>query len=347
MSQTSLKDRLLVSALPADERENGRRFLSALSLIEDKLRSVEDLLRTRTRSDVGTIAQIGDYLVDGGGKRIRPALLLLAARLLGHEGERDVRYAAVIELIHTATLVHDDIIDEAELRRGRASVNRRWGNELTVLFGDFLYMKSMEIALEEGDLRVLRLLSDVTLEMTEGEIIGSEQRGSLEITLEAYLDIVRRKTALLFAAACRIPAFLSGEPSVYADKLWSYGLSLGIAFQLQDDLLDYTASEKDLGKPVLSDLKEGKLTLPLILSLATATRAERKLVESVVRERAFGSVTPEQVLEMVHRAGAMNRAHQLLEEYAQRARACALQLPDGPGRDGLLLAAEYAANRRK
>jgi octaprenyl-diphosphate synthase len=260
--------------------------------------------------------------------------------------ERDVHYAAVIELIHTATLVHDDIIDEAELRRGRASVNRRWGNELTVLFGDFLYMKSMEIALEEGDLRVLRLLSDVTLEMTEGEIIGSEQRGSLEITLDAYLDVVRRKTALLFAAACRIPAFLV-EASPYGDKLWSYGLSLGVAFQLQDDLLDYTASEKDLGKPVLSDLKEGKLTLPLILALAHASRAERQLVESVVRERAFESVRPEQILELVERAGAMSRAHPMVEEYAQRARACALQLPDGPGRDGLLLAAEYAANRRK
>src|SRR5512135_3862214 len=266
MSQPSLRDRLLVSTLPPAERENGRRFLSALALVETKLRRVEEELLSRTRSPIGTIAEIGDYLVEGGGKRIRPALLLLSSRVLGYEGDRDVAYAAVIELIHTATLVHDDIIDDAELRRGRPSVNRRWGNELTVLFGDFLYMKSMEIALEEGDLRVLRLLSDVTIRMTEGEIIGAERRGLLDLTLEGYLDIVRRKTALLFAGACKIPSFLvtsafgeSGE--AWGERLWEYGLSLGIAFQLQDDLLDYTANEADLGKPVLSDLKEGKLTL--------------------------------------------------------------------------------------
>src|SRR5262249_20553903 len=163
----------------------------------------------------------GDYLVEGGGKRIRPALLLLAARVLGYQGDRDVRYAAVIEFIHTATLVHDDIIDAAELRRGRPSVNQRWGNELTVLFGDYLYMKSMEIALEEGDLRVLKLLSDVTLQMTEGEIVGSERRGSIDLGLDEYLDVVRRKTALLFAAACRIPSFLVDEEDL-GRTLWEF-----------------------------------------------------------------------------------------------------------------------------
>ena len=281
MSQTSLKDRLLVATLPAEERENGRRLLRALAPIEAKLKEVETVLTDRTRSGIPTIALIGDYLVEGGGKRIRPALLLLGAHMLGYEGDRDVRYGAMIEFIHTATLVHDDIIDDAETRRGRTSVNRRWGNELTVLFGDYLYMKSMEIALEEGDLRVLRVLSDVTLRMTEGEIIGAERRGLLDLTLEGYLDIVRRKTALLFAGACKIPSYLVadafGESSeTWGERLWEYGLSLGIAFQLQDDLLDYTANEADLGKPVLSDLKEGKLTLPLILCLPAgdARRAE-------------------------------------------------------------------------
>lgn len=345
MNQPSLKDRLLVSTLPPHERENGRRFLSALSLVEAKLRSVETELLERTRSPIGTIAQIGDYLVEGGGKRIRPALLLLSAKVLGYEGARDVRYAAVIELIHTATLVHDDIIDEAELRRGRPSVNRRWGNELTVLFGDYLYMKSMEIALEEGDLRVLKLLSDVTLEMTEGEIVASEKRGSVDLDLAEYLEIVRRKTALLFAAACRIPAYLV-DGGRHGETLWEFGLSLGIAFQLQDDLLDYTASEKDLGKPVFSDAREGKLTLPLILSLPDATRAERKLIESMVRGEG-APVSPERILEIVHRLGAIDRAHEMIEEHAERARALALALPDSAGRDGLLLASEYAANRRK
>ncbi|HKC25732.1 MAG TPA: polyprenyl synthetase family protein [Thermoanaerobaculia bacterium] len=345
MSQPSLRDRLLVSTLPHGERENGRRFLSALALVETKLRSVEEQLLSRTRSPIGTIAEIGDYLVEGGGKRIRPALLLLSARALGYEGERDVSYAAVIELIHTATLVHDDIIDDAQLRRGRPSVNRRWGNELTVLFGDYLYMRSMEIALEEGDLRVLKLLSDVTLEMTEGEIIASESRGSIDLDLAEYLDVVRRKTALLFGAACRIPAFLV-EAGRHAETLWAFGLALGTAFQLQDDLLDYTASEKELGKPVLSDAREGKLTLPLLLSLPRATPAERKLIERLVGGSDNG-VAPQTVLEIVHRHGALERAHEMVEEHAERARGLAFTLPGSEARDGLLLASEYAARRRK
>ncbi|HYN40255.1 MAG TPA: polyprenyl synthetase family protein, partial [Thermoanaerobaculia bacterium] len=172
MNSTSLTDRLLLANLPVEERANGQRLVRALSLVEEKLRGVEDELERRTRSDVPTISLIGGYLVDGGGKRIRPALLLLASRLLGYEGTTDVKYAAVLELIHTATLVHDDIIDGADTRRGRVSVNRRWGNELTVLFGDYLYMKGMKVALEEGDVRVLDLLADVTLAMTEGEILG-------------------------------------------------------------------------------------------------------------------------------------------------------------------------------
>lgn len=346
MNPVSLRDRLLVSTLPPDERENGRRLLSALATIQVKLEEVESELEKRTKSEIPTIALIGDYVVDGGGKRIRPALLLLSSRLLGYEGDRDVRYAAVIELIHAATLVHDDIIDAAEIRRGRASVNQRWGNELTVLFGDYLYMKSMEIALDEGDLRVLKLLSKVTLEMTEGEIIGSERRGSIDLTLSGYLDIVRRKTALLFAAACKIPSFLVEDPFA-GERLWQFGLELGIAFQLQDDLLDYTASEKELGKPVLSDLREGKLTLPLILSLPDTTRAERKLVETVLHEEGFGNVSADEILEIVDRLNAVERSRELVEEHAARARDLALSLRESEARDGLLLAAEYAATRRK
>jgi len=265
--------------------------------------------------------------------------------VLGYEGDRDIAYGAVIELIHTATLVHDDIIDDAETRRGRASVNRRWGNELTVLFGDYLYMRSMEIALEQGDLKVLKLLSDVTLEMTEGEIIASESRGSVDLDLAAYLDVVRRKTALLFAAACRIPAFLVPADR-HATALWDFGLALGVAFQLQDDLLDYTASEKELGKPVLSDAREGKLTLPLLLSLPRATPAERKLIERLVSGRD-SAVAPQTVLEIVHRHGALERAHGIVEEHAERAQDLALSLPPSEARDGLLLASEYAARRRK
>lgn len=347
MNSTSLTDRLLLANLPDEERANGQRLVRALSLVEDKLRAVEEELERRTRSEVPTISLIGEYLVDGGGKRIRPALLLLASRLLGYAGSVDVKYAAVLELIHTATLVHDDIIDGADTRRGRVSVNRRWGNELTVLFGDFLYMKGMKVALEEGDVRVLDLLADVTLSMTEGEIVGAERRGSLDLSIDDYLEVVRRKTALLFAAACRIPAFLVPGAETHAEALWGFGLALGTAFQLQDDLLDYTASEEDLGKPVLSDLREGKLTLPLILSLPDASPEERAAVETVMREGGFVSVPPAAILGLVERLEALGRARGMVEEFAGRARDHALTLPAGDPRDALLLAAEYAANRRK
>ncbi len=347
MNETPLRDRLLLATLPPGERENGRRLVAALSLVEGKLKGVERELEARTRSTVKTISLIGDYVSEGGGKRIRPALLLLCSRLLGYEGGRDVLYAAMIEFIHTATLVHDDIIDAAETRRGRASVNRRWGNELTVLFGDFLYMKAMEIALDQGDLRALKLLSDVTLAMTEGEILGSETRGSIDVGLEVYLDIVRRKTALLFAAACKTPSFLVDGGASHAETLWRFGEALGTAFQLQDDLLDYTASEEELGKPVLSDLREGKLTLPLILSLPGMTRAERARVETVMREGGFDSVRPTDLLEIVDRTGALPSARRMVEEWASRAADQAGKLPAAEARDGLLLAAEYAANRRK
>ena len=347
MNSTSLTDRLLLANLPDEERANGQRLVRALSLVETKLREVEEELERRTRSEVPTIALIGEYLVDGGGKRIRPALLLLASRLLGYEGAVDVKYAAVLELIHTATLVHDDIIDGAETRRGRASANRRWGNELTVLFGDYLYMKGMKTALEEGDVRVLDVLGDVTLAMTEGEILGAERRGSLHLSIDDYLEIVRRKTAHLFAAACRIPAFLVPGGEAHAEALWGFGLALGTAFQLQDDLLDYTASEEELGKPVLSDLREGKLTLPLILSLPDATAGERAAVETVMREEGFVSVPVSAILGLVERLGGLEKARRLVEVYADRAAGFARALPAGESREGLLLAAEYAARRRK
>ncbi len=347
MNSTSLTDRLLLANLPEEEKANGRRLVRALSLVEGKLRLVEEELERRARSEVPTISLIGEYLVDGGGKRIRPALLLLASRLLGYQGPVDVKYAAVLELIHTATLVHDDIIDGADTRRGRVSVNRRWGNELTVLFGDYLYMKGMKVALEEGDVRVLDLLADVTLSMTEGEILGAERRGSLDLTIGDYLEVVKRKTALLFAAACRIPAFLVPGSEARAEALWEFGLALGTAFQLQDDLLDYTASEEDLGKPVLSDLREGKLTLPLILSLPEATAEEKLAVETVMRERGFVTVPVAAILGLVERLDALEKARGLVEKYAGRARELALTFPESDSRDALLLAAEYAANRRK
>ena len=323
-----------------------QRFARAYDLIADKLAGVEEELLLHFRSPIPTIDRIGSYLASGGGKRIRPALLLLSARLLDYEGEKDVRYAAVIEFIHTATLVHDDIIDEAQLRRGKTSANARWGNNLTVLFGDYLYTKSMGIALDEGDLTILKVLSDTTLSMIEGEIIAIEKMGNIHVTREEAVEIIRRKTADLFSAACRLPAHFAPRGDLFAaERLAEYGRCLGIAFQLIDDLLDYTGSEEAVGKPVLNDLREGKLTMPLLLSLPKASAAEREMVATVAREREFRSVEPADILSLVERTNAIGETRALARDYAAAARVALGAFPDSDPKAGLLLATESVIDR--
>jgi octaprenyl-diphosphate synthase len=323
------------------------RLLRAYDLIAEKLARVEEELLIHFRSPIPTIDRMGSYLAQGGGKRIRPALLLLSARLLDYrDGDKDVRYAAVVEFIHTATLVHDDIIDEARLRRGRTSANARWGNNLTVLFGDYLYTMSMGIALDEGDLTILKVLSDTTLSMIEGEIIGMEKEGSVHVTREEALEITRRKTADLFAAACRLPAhFAPRGDLVAAERLGEYGRCLGMAFQLIDDLLDYTGSEQEVGKPVLNDLREGKLTMPLLLALPKASREERDRVAAVLREREFKSVEPAEILAIVDRYDAIPETRALARDYAGAARVALGGFADSEAKDGLLLATESVIDR--
>src|SRR5215471_14871497 len=323
------------------------RMRRAYDLIADKLAQVEEELLLHFRSPIPTIDRIGSYLADGGGKRIRPALLLLSSRLLGYEeGDKDVRYAAVVEFIHTATLVHDDIIDEARLRRGRTSANARWGNNLTVLFGDYLYTKSMGIALDEGDLTILKVLSDTTLSMIEGEIIAIEKTGNIQITREEALEIIRRKTADLFAAACRLPAHFAPMGDLFAaERLAEYGRCLGVAFQLIDDLLDYTSSEETVGKPVLNDLREGKLTMPLLLALPQASPKERELVATVLKEREFRSVEPADILDIVARANSVAEVRALARDYAAAARVAITAFRDSDAKEGLLLATESVIDR--
>lgn len=329
-------------------RSANSRLLRAYDLISEKLALVEEELLLHFRSPIPTIDRIGGHLAAGGGKRIRPALLLLSARLLEYDERerRDVRYATVIEFIHTATLVHDDVIDEARLRRGRTSANARWGNNLTVLFGDYLYTKSMGIALDEGDLTILKVLSDTTLSMIEGEIIGTEKTASMQLTREEALDIIRRKTADLFSAACRIPAhFAPRGDLVAAERLAEYGRCLGVAFQLIDDLLDYTGSVASTGKPVLNDLREGKLTMPLLLSLPRATDAERAGVAQVMREREFDSVAPAEILGIAERHGGLSQTRALARDYAGAARVALGSFPESDAKDGLLLATESVIDR--
>ena len=328
-------------------RPRSAELRRSYDLIAPKLSQVEEELIRLCDSPVPTISRIGDYLRSGGGKRLRPALLLLSAKLLGYrEGRSDVRYAAVIEFIHAATLVHDDIIDEARLRRGRESVNARWGNNLTVLFGDYLYTKSMGVALDEGDLTILKILSDTTLAMIEGEIIALEREGDVDLDGEGALEIIRRKTAELFSAACSIPAHFAplGGPGP-AGQLALYGKRLGISFQLIDDLLDYTSRESVVGKPVLSDLREGKLTMPLILSLPEATPEEKRKIARVLKERRFESVSPFEVLGIVDRYDGVSKTRALARENARAAREHLRDFDDGEAKDALVLAADSIVER--
>lgn len=316
-----------------------------LDLVAPKLALVEEELKRHFTSSIRTIEDVGEHILQGGGKRLRPTLLLLVSDMLGYKGNRDVTYAAVIEFIHTATLVHDDIIDEAAIRRGRTSINYRWGNHLTVLVGDYLYTHSMNIALAEGNLDILRLLSDVTIRMIEGEIIGLEQSGRVDLTFDEYFEIVGRKTAALFGACCRIPAFLTNLPEASAAPLFSFGFNLGICFQLIDDLLDFTSSTEVLGKPALSDLKEGKLTLPLILARPMATEAERAIIERVAHEKKFGDTDPAEILHIVEKYGAVEATRKIAHDYAERARMALTGFPPTPSRDALEFALDYVQQR--
>ena len=243
--------------------------------------------------------------------------------------------AGTVEFIHAATLLHDDIIDEATTRRGRRSVNSRWGNDITVLLGDFLYTKSMAMALSQDNLPILRLLSDVTLRMIEGEILEIERDGDMKVTESDHLDLIRRKTADLFAACTRIGALLGEVGEEQREALTSYGANLGMCFQMVDDILDFTAEEKTLGKPVANDLREGKVTLPMIFLLRRAVDGDAEKVRAVLEDRGFGRVSREEIVRLARERGALEQASALAEEYAQAARADLMAFDASPYRDAL------------
>jgi octaprenyl-diphosphate synthase len=316
-----------------------------LDLIAPKLELVEEELRRNFQSRITTIADVGEHILGGGGKRLRPALLLLVSRMLKYDGYRDVVYAAVVEFIHTATLIHDDIIDEADVRRGRTSVNYGWGNNLTVLVGDYIFMHSMAMALAEGNLEILRLLSDATIKMIEGEILGTEHNGRTDLTVEDYFDIVGRKTAALFGATCRIPGYFADVSESHAAALQTYGFNLGVCFQLIDDLLDFTSSTEILGKPALSDLKEGKVTLPLILAMPRATPHEREIITRVATNRSFDGIDPAEILGIVNRYETLDETRDIARDYANRARSALAPFADSPAKEALEFALDFVLER--
>jgi octaprenyl-diphosphate synthase len=291
-------------------------------LVRDDLASVEDELARQSDTAFPAVSEIAAYLLGGGGKRLRPALLLLSANYAGRKDRSAIRLAAVVELLHSATLIHDDVIDSAGTRRGRPSANARWGNHRSVLTGDWLYMQSFQMALEERNFRILDILIDLTQKMVEGELLQLEKIGRIDVTEEDALRLATYKTACLFSGCARLGAVLGRLDAEQEEALADYGRYAGLAFQLVDDLLDFTASAQQLGKPVLSDLKEGKVTLPLIYAMENGHREARELVARVLAEKEFHSVSPETIVSLVHDSGALDRARCLAQDYAQRAKSC-------------------------
>jgi octaprenyl-diphosphate synthase len=306
---------------------------------------VEDELTRQSAVAFEPVSEITSYLLGGGGKRLRPALLLLSARYAGHCGPSAIRLAAVVELLHSATLIHDDVIDSADTRRGRPSANSRWGNHRSVLAGDWLYMQSFQMALEERNFRILDILIDLTQKMVEGELIQLEKLGRIDITEQDALRLATHKTACLFSGCARLGAVLGGFEGADEQALSEYGRYAGLAFQLVDDLLDFTASAQQLGKPVLSDLKEGKVTLPLIYAMENGHREARELVAQVLKEKEFNSVRPETLVALVNESGALDRTRTLAHDYARRAKSFLTNHADSDYARALLTLPDFILDR--
>jgi octaprenyl-diphosphate synthase len=315
-------------------------------LLRDDLRLIERELGRDAVSDVAAITEIADYLREGGGKRIRPSLLLLAAKAQGYDGHGMIKLGAVVELVHTATLVHDDIIDAADTRRGRPSANTTWGNAKCVLAGDWLYMQAFHIALEERNFRILDLLISLTQQMVEGELLQMETLGRA-IGETEYFDLIYRKTACLFQVSMRLGSILAGATEELEDQLGEYGRALGMAFQIVDDVLDLTGSEEMLGKPVASDLREGKATLAVIHSLENGTDTDRSAIQKVLEDQSFERVRHAQILEILTRNGSVDYAMAAAFRCAETARQGLAGLPESEFKRGLLWVPDFVVARDK
>jgi octaprenyl-diphosphate synthase len=313
-------------------------------LLRDDLAAIEREFAEQSASPVSVITEIAEYLIAGGGKRIRPLLLLLSAKSLGCESESRIKLGAVVEMLHTATLVHDDIIDEADTRRGRPSSNTTWGNSKCVLAGDWLYMQAFHTALEERNFRVLDLLISLTQQMVEGELLQMQKLGHL-INEEEYFDLIYRKTACLFKVSMQLGAAITHASDQVDGQLGEYGRNLGLAFQIIDDVLDLTASEEVLGKPVASDLREGKATLAVIHALERGTGADREAIRKVLADRSFANVSHPQILEILNRHGSIDYAMDTACAYAEAARLSIADLPDTEAKRALLWVPGFVTSR--
>ena len=315
------------------------------ALVGDELQAVEEEIGRQLDSPVGLIQEMGGYIAGAGGKRLRPMLLLLAARVSGYRGPRSVRLGGVVELLHTATLIHDDVVDEAPLRRGRPSANARWGDDASVLVGDHLYSKSFAMLVRDNDRGVMETLARATVSMTEAEVFQLERKRGGSTTEADYLRIITQKTASFISACCRIGALLGGVSPPLVEALTRYGLDLGVAFQISDDALDFSADQDRLGKAIGSDLREGKRTLPLIAMLERAAPAEAEKVRALLRRRALAASELEEIRRLVIAHDGVEYARARAADYAQAAKRDLEPFPASDERETLALIADFVVDR--
>ncbi len=320
--------------------------VEAFDLISEELQRVEELLKKNIESQVKIIPEVGDYLLKSGGKRFRPSLALLSARLCGYQGERHINLASALEFIHTASLLHDDVMDDADLRRGRSSVNSIWGDKTSILVGDYLFSRASSLVAQDGDQRIIKIFAEFMSRMAEGELLQHVGRRKITLNEDDYLSIIIKKTATLISVACQAGAILGQASPEEESALIDFGMDLGVAFQLKDDCLDYNSEEKELGKGIGTDLKEGEVTLPLISALKKCTSQERKEIKKIVSALALKKEELNTVTDLIEKYGGINYTSDRANEYLTKAKQYLDIFPDTSEKYALQLMADYAIARK-
>jgi octaprenyl-diphosphate synthase len=316
-----------------------------LNLLNDEILRVEEQFRKDLASRVPLIRKVGEYVLASGGKRVRPMMLLLSAKLTDYQGESHIGLASVVEFIHTATLLHDDVVDSAVLRRGQDSVNAVWGNEASVLVGDFLFAKSFSIMVREGNLEILKTLSDATTQMAEGEVLQLISTCDVDLDEERYIEVVRNKTAVLLSAATRCGALLGACPPEQEEALSAYGMDLGIAFQFMDDALDYVADQDAFGKECGHDLLEGKVTLPLIHTLKRCNAEERKKIAGIIEQETLPDEDLKYIVGLIHSYDGIDYTRDRAKLLIESAKGHLASFADCPAKEAMIRLADYVVSR--
>ena len=335
----------IVVNLERDENNGKDAFDQLHGLVAEDLKGVNRLIVQNMQSPVALIPQLAGHIVASGGKRLRPLMTLAAARLCGYEGERHIGLASCVEFIHTATLLHDDVVDESALRRGQDFANAIWGNKASVLVGDFLFSRAFELMVEDGSLDVLRILSSASATIAEGEVLQLITANDTETGEAAYLEVVTAKTAALFAAACEIGAVVADRPAVEEEALRAYGLNLGIAFQLIDDVLDYSASQADLGKAIGDDFRDGKITLPVVLAFRRGDDTERAFWKRTLEEQEIGDEDLDHAMQLIDKHRALTDSIDRARHYGAMARDALGIFPDSDYKKALIDIVDFCISR--